>query len=197
MPSWQSRLVTLILRRTAKRGALEGRFARTRAATRRFEPFLARPRRGILVTKAEGAPLPCEWVEPAGPRAQRILLYLHGGAYLFCSPRTHRSITAYLAQAIPARVLVPDYRLAPEHPFPAALDDALACLRWLHKETGSAARIGIAGDSAGGGLALAAMVALRDAHEPLPTGAALMAPWTDLAATGKSVHANSASDAWF
>jgi monoterpene epsilon-lactone hydrolase len=196
MPSWQSRLITTLLQRTTKRGPLQARLERTRAMTRRLVPLLARPRRGIRVTAAVGAPVPCEWVESVGATPACTLVYLHGGAYLFCSPQTHRGITAFLARAIPARVLVPDYRLAPEHPFPAALDDALACVRWLRRDLGPGARIVLAGDSAGGGLALATLIALREAREPLPVGAALLAPWTDLAATGASVHLNSESDAW-
>ena len=93
-------------------------------------------------------------------------------------------------------MLVPDYRLAPEHPFPAALEDALACYRWLLSRGSAAREIALAGDSAGGGLALAALLALKDAGEPLPAAAACLAPWTDLAATGDSVRSNSEADAW-
>jgi len=195
MPSWQSRAVTAALKSLMKHGAEEGQVERTRAVIRRVEPLLVL-RRGVRVLAADGAPVAAEWVLPAGTAPRRTLLYLHGGAYLFCSPRTHRGITAFLARAIPARVLVPDYRLAPEHPFPAALDDALACVRWLARSGMAAGELVVAGDSAGGGLALAAQLALRDAGEALPGRAALLSPWVDLAATGDSIRTNSDSDAW-
>jgi len=195
MPSWQSRAVTAALKSLMKHGAEEGQVERTRAVIRRVEPLLVL-RRGVRVLAADGAPVAAEWVLPAGTAPRRTLLYLHGGAYLFCSPRTHRGITAFLARAIPARVLVPDYRLAPEHPFPAALDDALACVRWLAGSGMAAGELVVAGDSAGGGLALAAQLALRDAGEALPGRAALLSPWVDLAATGDSIRTNSDSDAW-
>lgn len=195
MPSWQSRVVTAALKLARKRQPEFRAVERTRAGIRRMEPLLAL-RRGVRVLAASGAPVAAEWVVPAGAEPHRTLVYLHGGAYLFCSPRTHRGITAFLARAIPARVLVPDYRLAPEHPFPAALDDALACLRWLARSEAAAGRLLLAGDSAGGGLALAAELVLRDAGEALPARAALLAPWVDLAASGDSIRRNSESDAW-
>jgi acetyl esterase/lipase len=204
MPSWQSRVVTAMLKRSRKRandprrrgGTMQREVQRTRNAIRRVERLIAWPRQGVRIEPAPDAPLPAEWVVPAGPAPQRTLVYLHGGAYLFCSPRTHRGITAYLARAIPARVLVPDYRLAPEYPFPAALDDALACVRWLKRAGVAAQDLVLAGDSAGGGLGLAVLLALRDAGEALPAAAALLAPWVDLAATGASIRENSESDAW-
>ncbi|MFI5400681.1 MAG: alpha/beta hydrolase [SAR324 cluster bacterium] len=195
MPSWQSRAVTAVLKLGRKRRPEFRDVERTRAGIRRMEPLLAF-RRGVQVSAARDAPVAAEWVVPAGAAPRRTLVYLHGGAYLFCSPRTHRGITAFLARAIPARVLVPAYRLAPEHPFPAALDDTLACLRWLARCGVAARDLVLAGDSAGGGLALAATIALRDAGEALPARAALLAPWVDLAATGASIRQNSESDAW-
>ncbi len=122
------------------------------------------------------------------------MLYLHGGGYVACSPRTHRPITAAFARA-GFRVFAPNYRLAPEHVFPAAVDDALAAYRGLRSL--GAERLVIAGDSAGGGLALALMIALRDAGERLPAAAALFSPWTDLAASGESLTANNACCAMF
>ena len=206
MASWQSHLASWLLKRLLKRRRLGGRIARTRALIRLAAGHDWRPHRGVTIGPADGAPVPAEWVEPARPARspaasgervpRRTVLYLHGGAYLFGSPRTHRGITAYLARHVPARVLVPDYRLAPEHPFPAALEDALACYRWLLSRGSAAREIALAGDSAGGGLALAALVALKDAGEPLPAAAACLAPWTDLAATGDSVRSNSEADAW-
>jgi monoterpene epsilon-lactone hydrolase len=137
-----------------------------------------------------------EWLEPR-EGATTTLLYVHGGGYFACSSRSHRPITTALARAIPARAFVPDYRLAPEHRFPAALDDILSAYRGLLQAGIDPNQLVVAGDSAGGGLALAACVALRDRGEPLPSGLALFSPWTDLAMTGASIESNRDSDAMF
>jgi acetyl esterase/lipase len=129
--------------------------------------------------------------------APRTILYLHGGGYYFCSPKTHRAITFGLATRAEANLFSLDYRLAPEHPFPAALDDAVAAYRRLLADGARAQSLVIAGDSAGGGLALATLVALRDAGDPLPAGAVLYSPWTDLAATGASIRENDGRDPMF
>src|SRR5215470_11250255 len=104
---------------------------------------------------------PAEWVRPVGARGDAALLYLHGGGYVIGSPRSHRHLAEAIARAAGVSCLLPDYRLAPEHPFPAAVDDAVGAYRWLVEERGMApARIAIAGDSAGGGLTAAALVAI-------------------------------------
>jgi epsilon-lactone hydrolase len=118
--------------------------------------------------------------------SERVLFYLHGGAYVFGSPRSHAPLLARLARVTRARVVAVDYRLAPEHPFPAALDDALTAYRWLVARGVSPRDITVAGDSAGGGLALLTLLALRDADMEPPSGAVLLSPWTDLALTGES-----------
>ncbi|QBQ95894.1 alpha/beta hydrolase [Paraburkholderia pallida] len=145
---------------------------------------------------AANAPLSGEWIVREGG-APRTILYLHGGGYYFCSPKTHRAIAFGLATRAEADLFSLDYRLAPEHPFPAALDDALAAYRRLLADGAPAQSLVIAGDSAGGGLALATLVALRDAGDPLPAGAVLYSPWTDLAATGASIHENDGRDPMF
>jgi acetyl esterase/lipase len=117
-----------------------------------------------------------------------VLLYLHGGAYQIGSPATLRRMIALISAAAQSRVLSVDYRLAPEHPFPAAVEDALTAYRFLLHGCADPAAIAIAGDSAGGGLALAALVALRDAGDPLPAAVVVMSPWTDLALTGESLR---------
>lgn len=116
-----------------------------------------------------------------------MLIYLHGGGYTICSPFTHRGLASRLGRAAGLNALVPDYRLAPEHPFPAAVEDAVAAYRWLLENGVAPERIVIGGDSAGGGLTLATLLSLRDAGDPLPRAAALISPWTDLAATGESI----------
>ncbi|WP_322043930.1 alpha/beta hydrolase [Paraburkholderia sp. J67] len=142
------------------------------------------------------APLRGEWLVREGG-APRTVLYLHGGGYYFCSPKTHRAITFGLATRADADVFSLDYRLAPEHPFPAALDDALAAYRRLLADGVRPESLVIAGDSAGGGLALATLVALRDAGVRLPAGALLYSPWTDLAVTGESIRTNDGRDPMF
>ena len=121
------------------------------------------------------------------------MLFLHGGGYNSGSPAMYRHFTWRIAEAARARVLAIDYRLAPEHPFPAALDDAIAAYRWLLGRT-DAQHIAVMGDSAGGGLALALLLRLRDAREPLPAAAVALSPWADLALTGASLVSNAVSD---
>ena len=141
-------------------------------------------------SNADGVPV--EWI--AAPGADSVvMMYLHGGAYTLGSINTARELTARLARVTNTRALAVDYRLAPEHPYPAAIEDALTVYRWLLKEV-APSRIIIAGDSAGGGLALATLVALRDAGEALPAGAVFLSPWTDLALTGDSIQGKAATD---
>jgi phosphinothricin tripeptide acetyl hydrolase len=121
-----------------------------------------------------------EWLRPVGAEDE-VILYLHGGGYVIGSPRSHRHLAAAIATAGRMRAFVLDYRLAPEHPFPAALDDAVAAYRWLIDAQGvEPRRIVIAGESAGGGLVATTLVALRDAGLPLPAAGVCLSPWTDL-----------------
>ncbi len=136
-----------------------------------------------------------EWITPTAAHDGRVLLYLHGGGYVSGSPITHRTITARLAQEAAARVFALDYRLAPEHPFPAALEDAWAAYWWLISEEQVApAQIVVAGDSAGGGLTVALLLALRAAGVPLPAGAVGLSPWLDLTLSGATLTANAPTD---
>lgn len=135
--------------------------------------------RGVRFERSTLAGVPGEWVRPVAASGGGALLYLHGGAYCIGAPRTHRAITGHLARFSGRPVFVPDYRLAPEHPFPAARDDALACLQALQAAQGP---VVIAGDSAGGGLALATALAQRDHGGPMPAGLWLLSPWVELPA---------------
>jgi epsilon-lactone hydrolase len=129
------------------------------------------------------------------PRSgDRVLLYFHGGGYCLGSPRTHRALAARIAHVIGAIAYVPGYRLAPEHPHPAALDDALAACRWLLTGGASPAQLVIAGDSAGGGLALATAVAMRDSNLPLPAALVLISPLIDLTLSGDSIGTHGRRD---
>jgi epsilon-lactone hydrolase len=140
------------------------------------------------------SPIAGEWIDANSPIT---ILYLHGGGYYFCSPRTHRAITFGLATRARANVFALEYRLAPEHRFPAAVDDAVAAYRALLARGMPHDRIVIAGDSAGGGLALATLLALRDQGVPLPAGAVLFSPWTDLTCSGASMRTNEGRDPMF
>ena len=133
-----------------------------------------------------------EWVSAPGANLG-TMLYLHGGSYSVGSIHTHRELAARLSRATGTRVLPIDYRLAPEHPFPAALEDACAAYRWLLEQGCEPSRLVIAGDSAGGGLTLATLIALREAGDPLPAGAVCLSPWTDLTVSGDS-HQTRAKD---
>jgi epsilon-lactone hydrolase len=151
-------------------------------------------RKVVIVSQPVGG-VPGERVAPRNGAALSML-YLHGGGYFGCSPRTHRLITSYFAKH-GYQVFAPDYRLAPEHPFPAAVEDAAAAYRGLLAAGVKPGQLVLAGDSAGGGLALATLILLRDQGEPLPAAAALFSPWTDLAATGASLTSNRRSDPMF
>lgn len=139
--------------------------------------------RGTTVVPATLGGRPCERISVEGADPRRQVLYLHGGAYTVGGTVTHRTLAAHLAQASAATVHLLDYRLAPEAPFPAALEDTVAAYREL---AGGGGAVAVAGDSAGGGLALALMTRLRDAKETLPVAAALIAPWVDL--TLSNIH---------
>jgi acetyl esterase/lipase len=137
---------------------------------------------------------PAEWVAAPGVSERRTVLYLHGGGYVLGSVATHRQLAARISAAGDASVLLLEYRLAPEHPFPAAVDDAVDAYRWLLDQGRSPAEVVIAGDSAGGGLAVATLVAVRDAGLPLPAAAVCLSPWADLELVGPSMEANAATD---
>jgi len=137
---------------------------------------------------------PAEWLRPPSAEAGRMVLYLHGGGYVIGSPRSHRHLAAAIAGSARASALLLDYRRAPEDPFPAAVDDAVACYRWLLEQGSAPERIVIGGDSAGGGLTVATLVALRNAGAPLPAGAVCISPWTDLTMSGESYQTKAAVD---
>ncbi len=135
-----------------------------------------------------------EWVTAEAASDSRVVLYLHGGGYIIGSPRTHRPLMAELSQASGARVLGLDYRLAPEHPFPAPVEDAVAAYRWLLNEGYDPARIAVAGDSAGGGLTVAALVQIRYVGLPMPGAAVCISPWVDMEGLGESMETRADAD---
>jgi len=138
-----------------------------------------------------------EWIEPAGRTPQRVLLYLHGGAWITRAPKMYRAFARRLAEQLDARVFMPDYRLAPEHRFPAGSDDALAAYRHVLAQGVSPDQLVIAGDSAGGNLTLVTLQRARDEGLPLPACGFVLSPVTDLGFSGASAHGNAESDVMF
>ena len=192
--SWQARLVSFVLRHTFK--PMLGRAKDARGARAILNGGWFKTPRVVRITQATVGGVPGEWVESKEASNAGVLLYLHGGGYFARSARLHRPFTTAFAER-GFKVFAPDYRLAPENPFPAAVTDAVAAYRALGEAAGAATRIVIAGDSAGGGLAVAALVKLRDEGDRLPAAAALFSPLTDLAGTGKSRENNDKRCAMF
>ena len=135
-----------------------------------------------------------EWVSAPEAEPSKAFLYLHGGGYVIGSINTHRAFASRLSKASRARVLLIDYRLAPEHPHPAAVEDALAAYRWMLDQGIQPSKIAIGGDSAGGGLTVAALVAIRDAKLPLPCAGVCLSPWVDMEAIGESMSTKASLD---
>ncbi len=153
-------------------------------------PALARVRREPV----EAGGVPGEWFHPPQVKGEAVVLFLHGGSYVYGSTRTHGDLIARLALGTGLRVLAPNYRLAPEHPFPAQVEDAVAVYRWLLGTGVKPEQVVFAGDSAGGGLAVAAMLSLRAQEQPQPAGGVVIAPWVDIECTGASMESNAAYD---
>jgi acetyl esterase/lipase len=156
--------------------------AQAREADTRSEDFTSEP---IGVNFAAAPEVDGLWAEVAG--ADRTILYFFGGGFVLGSPDTRRKTAGHLALAARTRVLVPNYRLAPEHPFPAAIDDAVHAYQWLVDHGGEPSKIVFAGDSAGGGLALSTALALRDRHLPMCAGIVALSPWADLTCSSDSI----------
>lgn len=151
----------------------------------------------VRVQKDEINGLYAEWLIPKNCMDGKLLLYLHGGAYVIGGCDMHRQMVSHIARAGRIRALVPEYRLAPEHKFPAAVDDAVGIYRSLLDMGIKSQDIIFAGDSAGGGLSVATLLALRDAGDPLPAGAVLLSPFLDVTASGESMQTRAGRDPWF
>lgn len=154
------------------------------------------PARDVDIRPVQVPGVSGEWLVPAGVQSKRVILFSHGGGYLFGSPLSYRAFTSRLAAACQLSVFVLDYRLAPEHPFPAAANDVLAAYRYLLSDHG-ADQIILVGDSAGAGLSLSLLVQIREAGLAMPDCAVLFSPYADLAATGESLDSNSRTCAMF
>ena len=198
-PSLQARIITPLVRLVVKRWPrgdnqkLVRRARRLLGLLRWMGPLVSRD---VTYEEVQSADLRGEWVIPeANYYEERVLLYLHGGGYVSCMPRAHRPITAALARLMYQRVFALDYRLAPEAPHPAAVDDAARAFAWLMEIGVKPQNIAIAGDSAGGGLVMATLLRLKARQQPLPACAICLSPWVDL--TGAASYGNSETCAMF
>lgn len=144
---------------------------------------------GVRITPTEAGGVPALWVDAQEPPAARTIVFLHGGGFIFLTAAHFASVFSEVAQVTGCRVLGLDYRRAPEHPFPAPLEDALAAYRWLLGQGTSPGSIAIAGDSAGGGLVISTLMAIRDQGLPAPAAGLSISPWTDLTTSGASAEA--------
>lgn len=147
--------------------------------------------------RATLAGLPAEWLVPRGARDDSVLLYWHGGAYMVGSIRSHRPLVSHIAKAAGVQAVLPEYRLAPEHRFPAAVEDAVRAYRQLLDDGFAPDKIAVGGDSAGGGLTVAMLVSLRDAGIPLPRACILLSPWLDLTGAGETMRTRRDADPLF
>ncbi len=162
----------------------------------RLSRFL-RKVRGVSVEATNVNGLYAEWLRPKSAREGKVLLYLHGGAYVIGNCATHRNMASHIAKAAGMAALVPEYRLAPEHRFPAGIEDCVGVYRFLLAEGFRPEDITIAGDSAGGGLTVATLLSLRHAGDPMPANAVLLSPFLDVTASGESMQTRSGQDPWF
>jgi monoterpene epsilon-lactone hydrolase len=142
----------------------------------------------VVYEPVDAGGVAAEWARAPGADSLRTVVYLHGGGYVMGSVETHRVLVGSISRAASARVLSVDYRLGPEHPHPAAVDDAIAAYRFVLAQGAAPSQIAIAGDSAGGGLTVAALLALREAGDPLPAAGVCISPWLDLTLSGASME---------
>jgi monoterpene epsilon-lactone hydrolase len=167
--------------------------AERRAQYERAEKVFPTPAE-VKVERVAAPTAPAEWLRPPSAAPGRVVLYLHGGGYVIGSPRSHRHLAAAIATGAGSSGLLLEYRCAPEAPFPAAVDDAVAAYRWLLDQGVSPGGIVIAGDSAGGGLTVATLLTLRDARLPLPAAGVCISPWVDLTCSGASYAIKAVTD---
>jgi monoterpene epsilon-lactone hydrolase len=193
--SWQAWLLMIVMRvqRFFAMSATELDVAKDRADSESFVKIF-KALGNVDITPANADGVPAAWIIPTVLVTERVILYAHGGSYNAGSISSHIPLTSNIALATKSRLLAIDYRIAPEHVFPAAVDDALAAYRWLLSQNIDPKRIVVAGDSAGGGLVLALLLALRDKAMPLPAAAVCLSAWTDLTCSGESWTKNAKAD---
>jgi acetyl esterase/lipase len=164
-----------------------------RASYETFTALTTEPA-GVRWTEVDAGGVPAIWADPTGGAQDRVLQYVHGGGYVIGSAPYYRKLTGHLANALGCRVLNVDYRLAPEHPHPAPVEDSTAAYRWLLDQGIEPGHIAISGDSAGGGLTMATLLSIRDAGLPMPAAAMPLSPWVDMEGTGDSMTSRSERD---
>ena len=194
-PSWQARAIEAFMvvkkRFSARSDDLD--VARERANVESMAGMF-KPMGAILCDSVLAGGVPAEWIVPPGQQSERVILFLHGGSFNSGSIVSHRTLAGNVALAARSRALLIDYRLAPEHPFPAGLEDAAAAYEWLLSQGCAPGRIVVAGDSAGGNLTLALLVLLRDRSRPLPAAAVCLSPNPDLTYSSESWVFNARKD---
>jgi acetyl esterase/lipase len=194
-PSLQSRAFNALLRLTVKRRLpVDADVVALRRYYEKLDARQFRVGRDVIRTLEHAGSVPAEWVSVPASRRERVLLYFHGGSFAFRFRNAHAGLAARLSRRIGTRALIPDYRLAPEHPFPAAPDDCHATYRWLLAQGYDPADIVFAGDSAGGNLALVTLHRARAAGEPMPACAVLLSPAVDCTMTSPSFVVNESRD---
>jgi monoterpene epsilon-lactone hydrolase len=187
--SLRAEMVRLGLRTVFKAtGDKEPDLAKIRRGIGRLSWWVRNPPRTTKAVRVMAGGVPAIQVATPRSRHDRHILYLHGGGFVYGTPSLYRDLIWRVADAAGAVVLVVDYRLAPEHPFPAAMEDAVAAYRWLLAEGADPGGIAIMGDSAGGGLTYSTLLTLRDARDPLPAAAVALSPWADLTLTSASIQ---------
>ena len=193
--SLRSRFWRFFLRITIKERHLTFTDHRARAA--RNSGYADRVPKGVKVERIDIDDIRAAWIRPSMEESKKIILHFHGGGYATGSINSHLMMCAPMAQTLKMNILLPEYRLAPEHPFPAALEDAQKVYCWLIAQGHKSSDIVISGDSAGGGLGVATVLTLRDANEPLPAAVVCLSPWVDLTNKGGSHITNANSEAVF
>ena len=196
MISFRARFVRLVTRHLFKKIGGDPDIPRLREIWENLAEK-SRPAPGTRVRYVDIADVECDWLVPSGCQDAPVLLYLHGGAYVSGSSKTHRSMVSHIATKAGVRALLPNYRLAPEDPFPAGLNDCVKVYLDLVRSGVDPANIAIGGDSAGGGMTMAVLLSLRDAGAPLPRTAVLLSPWLDLTGQGDSIRSRADEDPLF
>ena len=196
MTSFRTRLVKFSLSKVNLIGGdrVDVRRLRVRASV---AARIFRTHRKVKVSCIKAGGIPSEWLCPNHAPTDRVLMYIHGGGFITGSTKTHRSFVSKIAFLSQTCALSVNYRLAPEYPFPAGLEDCITAYRWLLQTGIASGKIIVAGDSSGGNLAMALLIAMRDAGEPLPAGAIGISPTTDLALSGESYKTRADVDLFF
>ena len=195
--TWRGRLFNFAYLNTmrALTPRVEGRAesfdtGRARRAVRRAESIMTFAPEGMHVSRATSVPVPADWVTMPDRAEERVFLFVHSGSFIFGQSKLHLSLAAHICALTRATALAVDYRIAPENPFPAALEDVADAYEWLLEQGRDPSQIQILGDSAGGGIALGALLMLRDRHLPIPSAMTLLAPWADMTMSGRSMLTN-------